>query len=378
MRYSLTFLTSLLFLASVRSQGRTYRFQETERVKLFEIKSKFLSEFWGREIRMQAGVVLPTGWTARSTRRWPICYNVHGFGGSHMAAMRHGRQLTRDMDAGKYPRMLYVFLNASSPQGHHEFADSVNNGPRGKALIEEFIPALEKKFHAVAKAEGRFLTGHSSGGWSSFWLQITYPDFFGGTWSTAPDSVDFRDFTGINIYEWKNAYTDPDGKPIPLVRRGKRWVATIKQYVEKELSRRSFGGQFSSFDYVFSPRGEDGRPMPMFNRKTGLIDPKVAKAWEKYDIRLILHRNWKTLGPSLQGKLRIYVGTLDTYRLEGAAILLKKELAQLGSDANILLVPGRSHSSLFRPHKEYWPKGMMYRIHSEMLDRFHSTKSGGE
>ena len=93
----------------------------------------------------------------------------------------------------EYPRLLYVYLNAQFPLGHHEFADSVNNGPWGKALTTEFIPQLEAKYGAAATPAGRFLTGHSSGGWSSLWLQVNYPEFFGGVWSTAPDPVDFRD-----------------------------------------------------------------------------------------------------------------------------------------------------------------------------------------
>lgn len=375
MQYLLTLLSVLLSLTSAIAQRRPANFVESERIKLFEMKSDLLSAFWGREIRMQAGVVLPTGWSKSGEKRWPVCYNIHGFGGSHRAAMRNGRRLTRAMDGGDYPRMLYVFLNASCPQGHHEFADSVNNGPWGKALTTEFIPALERRFRAFAKPQGRFLTGHSSGGWSSFWLQISYPDFFGGTWSTAPDSVDFRDFTGIDVYSWKNAYTDPKGEPVQLMRRGERWVVTIQQYVQREVSRKSYGGQFSSFDYVFSPKGDDGRPMPLFDRKTGVIDPFVARSWEKYDIRLILKRGWKTLGPKLEGKLRIYIGTLDTFRLEGACKLLKQQLEELGSDAEILLVEGRDHGSLFRPHPKYWPKGMIQHIHEAMWRTFQKSKT---
>ena len=354
--------------ADAQRRGRS--FAESERVKLFELESELLTRFWGRSIRMQAGVVLPTGWTPDAKERWPVCYDIHGFGGSHFAAMFRGRGLARAMDAGRYPQMLYVYLNASCPQGHHEFADSVNNGPWGQALTEEFVPALEKRFLADGTPAGRFLTGHSSGGWSSFWLQISYPELFGGTWSTAPDSVDFRDFTGIDIYTYANAYEDPKGNEIQLMRRGERWVMSIRAYVERELSRRPYGGQFSSFDYVFSPRGPDGRPLPMFDRETGAIDKSVVEHWKRYDIGLILRENWKRLGPKLKGKLHLYMGTLDTFRLEGAARLLKKDLAALGSDAEILLVEGRDHGSLFRPHREYWPEGMLKHIHEQMRKRF--------
>lgn len=363
-------ITLLLVLGLVASSSAQERRtpDETENVKHFRMRSTLLSDFWGRDMFLEAGVVLPPGHDP-ARDRLPVCYNIHGFGGNHTGAWRRAPRLLRAMGQGNYPRLLYVFPNAQFPLGHHEFADSVNNGPWGRAFTTELVPAIEKRFGGAGTPNRRFLTGHSSGGWSSLWLQVTYPDLFGGTWSTAPDSVDFRDFTGIDVYRFDNAYVDPAGKPIQLMRRGKKWIRTIKEFVEREISRREYGGQFASFDAVFSPRGEDGRPMPLFDRKTGKIDRFVAKSWEKYDIGLILKRNWKTLGPKLAGKINVYMGTLDTFRLEGATKLMKADLEKLGSDAVILLVEGRSHGSLFNPHDEHWPKGMMERIHREMAAR---------
>src|SRR5262249_15129 len=154
-------------------------------------------------------------------------------------------------------------------------------------------------------------TGHSSGGWSSLWLQVAYPDFFGGVWSTAPDPVDFRDFQRINIYEQAvNFFRDADGKERPLARQGDRVVLRFKAFSEME-EVMGHGGQLASFEAVFSPRGTDGRPRKLWDRRTGAVDPDVAKAWEKYDIRLVLERNWETLGPKLKGKLHVYTGDLD-------------------------------------------------------------------
>jgi len=269
---------------------------------------------------------------------------------------------------------LYVYLNARCPLGHHVFADSVNNGPVGTALVTELVPAIEKRFHAWAKPEGRFLTGHSSGGWSSLWLQIRHPRFWNGTWSTAPDSVDFRDFTGINVYEWKNAYKDPDGKPIQLVRRNGRWIMSFEQFTRQEVARRAYGGQIASFDAVFSPRADDGRPLEMFDRETGEIDKAVAKAWEKYDITLVVKRNWDKLREPLRDKIHIYMGTQDTFRLEGALYLFAADMKQLGADFDIEFVEGRDHGSLARPHAKLWPHGMLERIHREMLARFEKTR----
>ena len=88
------------------------------------------------------------------------------------------------------------------------------------------------------------------------------------------------------------------------------------------------GGQLHSFEAVFSPLGPDGRPRPLWDRATGAVDPEVARAWQTYDIRLVLERNWPTLGPKLKGKLHVVIGDLDTFYLEGAVALLKASLRE--------------------------------------------------
>ena len=106
--------------------------------------------------------------------------------------------------------------------------------------------------------------------------------------------------------------------------------------------------------------------MRLFDRETGTIDPKVAKSWERFDIRLILKRHWPQLQPRLRGKLHIYVGLEDTYRLEGAVKLLKKELQTLGSGAEVIFVQGRHHGNLGNPHPKFWPLGMRSHIYAAM------------
>lgn len=71
-----------------------------------------------------------------------------------------------------------------------------------------------------------------------------------------------------------------------------------------------------------------------------------SRAWEKYDIRLVLERNWKTLGPKLAGKIHVYMGDEDTFYLDGPARLLKQSLADLKSDAVVEMFPKRNHGNL--------------------------------
>ena len=168
------------------------------RVKYVELESKLLSDFHKKPIKLRAGVVVPKFYDKDPDAKYPVIYEVPGFNGTHAGA-RFAEGLTEVAGV----EMLYVILDPSCRLGHHVFADSDNNGPYGKALVEELIPHIEAKFRTVGAPAARFVTGHSSGGWSSLWLQVTYPDFFGGTWSTAPDPVDFRDFQRVNIYDRK-------------------------------------------------------------------------------------------------------------------------------------------------------------------------------
>ena len=80
--------------------------------------------------------------------------------------------------------------------------------------------------------------------------------------------------------------------------------------------------------------------------QTGRIDPEVARAWQEYDLRMLLEENWNALGPKLQGKLHIVVGERDTFYLESAVKRLAETLGKLGSNARIEIIPGKDHFNL--------------------------------
>jgi S-formylglutathione hydrolase FrmB len=327
------------FALTINTIAKSKPFPETDRMKLVELPSPLLSAFYKRPVKHRAGVFLPEG--DHSVKR-PALYIIPGFGGD--ADMI--RMISRNGRFGFGKEMIRVVLDPDCYTGHHVFADSATNGPRGEALIKEFIPYLEKTFNAIPEPGARLLNGHSSGGWSSLWLQVTYPDFFGGTWSTSPDPVDFRDNQQIDLYDGKaNFYKLTEGTPRPVARMGTKAMVFVEPFSQME-DVLGDGGQLSSFEAVFSPLDKAGRPRKLWDRKTGVIDPVTAKAWEQYDIRLILERNWATLGPKLKGKIHVTMGDLDTFYLEGATILLKQSLEKLGSDASITLVPGKDHSSV--------------------------------
>jgi S-formylglutathione hydrolase FrmB len=308
--------------------------------------SPALSRFWGRPIHMRAWLLTPPGYAAGGTR-YPTVYFTHGFGGALNGLTGVAAYMDHAMATGAAPPMIWVFLDESGPTGTHEFADGVNNGPWGEALTTELIPSLERTWRMDPRA--RFLNGHSSGGWATLWLQTRYPKVFAGTWSTSPDPSDFHDFTGIDLYApGANVYHRPDGSPWPLVRDHGQVVATFEEFSRIEAVEGAYGGQISSFDWVFSPRGRDGRPEPMFDRVTGQVDPAVVAYWRNhYDIAARLAHDWPALEPDLDGKIHLIVGTADTFYLDGAAHRLKAVLDSLGARSDFRFLPDRTHFDLY-------------------------------
>jgi esterase/lipase superfamily enzyme len=160
----------------------------------------------------------------------------------------------------KHPEteLLHVYLDVALGDGYHYFVNSSNTGPWERALIEELIPELERAFPIVSSPNARFLTGHSSGGWSALWLQIKHPDYFGGVWSVSPDPVDFSDFFGIDLSpdSRDNFYRDPNGIDRKVARSGKLRKLSLADYVTKaEEDQDSFcDSDFGSYECAFSPK----------------------------------------------------------------------------------------------------------------------------
>ncbi len=340
--------------ASAPEAVRKAASEARQHATLVDFTSPSLSAFWGRAISMRGWVLTPPGYDAKASARYPTVYYTQGFGGNNDRVSGSLVGVYAAMLDKEMPPMIWVFLDESSTTGTHEFADSVNNGPWGQALTEELIPHLEAQYSMDGDANGRFLNGHSSGGWATLWLQTRYPKVFGGTWSTSPDPSDFHDFTGIDLYAPNaNAYRRPDGSAYPLVRDHDKVLGTFEQFAKLERVLGTYGGQLASFEWVFSPRGKDGRPEPMFDRDTGAVDPTVVGYWrDHYDIAWRLRQQWPQLKADLDGKIHLYVGTADTFYLDGVAHKLKAVLDGLHAKSDIRFLPNKTHMDLYAQGKD--------------------------
>lgn len=307
-------------------------YEDTEWVKYVKIKSELVSEFWGQDMYIGANILLPKGYHDHPDVYYPVIYlQGHFPGGWAPFGFREG-DFYDFWTSDEAPRMIAVTFRHANPYYDSSYTiNSANVGPYGDAIVEELIPYIEEHFRIIREPWARILAGGSTGGWEALALQVWYPDFFGGTWSWCPDSVDFHHYQVVNIYRDENAYyAEYDWVKVerPCCRLPDGNILfTIKQesYWERAMGPNGLSGaQWAIFEAVYGPVGENGYAQPIWDPVTGKIDHNVAEYWkENYDINYKLQQDWSTLGPKLVGKIHIATGDMDSYYLNEAVYLLR-------------------------------------------------------
>lgn len=333
--------------------------EDTEWIKHVKIKSELLSEFWGRDMYLGAHVLVPKGFDNHPEAKYPLMV-FHGHYPSDFGGFRTtppDEDLEPDFSArfnisgynkiqqeeaynqyqqwisDDFPRFLIIKIQHPTPYYDDSYAvNSASQGPYGDAITYELIPFIEEQFRGIGAGWSRFLYGGSTGGWEALAVQVMYPDEYNGCFAACPDPIDFRAYCLTNIYEDENAYYYPGTHKEEVLVPGHRdYLGHVNSslrdmnYRELVLGDKSRSGQqWDIWEATYSPQGEDGYPVRLWDKRTGEIDRKVAEYWkENYDLRHILERDWEDLGPKLEGKINIYCGDMDNYYLNNAVYLME-------------------------------------------------------
>ncbi len=338
---------------------------ETPFVKHVRIQSKLLTKYWGRPMFLGAYVLLPAGFDSHPTARYPLMVNHGHFPEEGISAWREtppdanlkpdysdrfhlaGYNRIQQQEsyanfqrwtAPGFPRFLVIEIEHANPYYDDSYAvNSANLGPYGDAINQELIPEIERRYRGIGQGWARFTYGGSTGGWEAMAAQVFYPDMYNGAFVACPDPIDFRGFTTIDLYKDKNAFFE-QGKAVAIERPAMRdylgqTLATQRDESHMELAlgdHARSGQQYDIWQAVYGPQGKDGYPQPIYDKRTGVIDPAVAAYWrEHYDLTHIVARDWKMLAPKLTGKLHIYVGSADSYFLTNAVYFAQDTLEAL-------------------------------------------------
>lgn len=310
--------------------------EDTDRVKRIRIRSELLSAWWGTDMFLGATVLLPAGFEDFPEARYPLAISQGHF--STRAPGGYGGRrgsFTEWWHADDTPRFLLATIQHATPYYDDSYGvNSENSGPWGDAIVQELIPEIERRFRGIGEGWSRLLTGGSTGGWIALAEQVFYPEEFGGCWALCPDAVDFRYHQIVDIYDDANAYWI-EHEWTTVERPGFRRTDGNIGYMMKDENwlelvvgdRTRSGGQWDVWEATYGPVGADGYPARIWDKRTGVIDPEVASYWrENYDLRHILERDWAEIGPSLVGKIHVYVGDMDNYHLNMGVRMLQEFL----------------------------------------------------
>lgn len=341
--------------------------EDTKYVKHLKVQSKLLSEFYGKPMYVGAHVLIPEGFDEHPQAHYPLMiYHGHfpkdfggfsteppdskmdtsdysarfGIYGYNKLQKQEAYNFYKQWTSKNFPRFLVVEIQHATPYYDDSYAvNSASMGPWGDAIMKELLPEIESKFRGIGQGWARFTYGGSTGGWEALAVQMFYPDEFNGCFAACPDPIDFSAFCLVDIYKDTNAYWyDSEFKKLarPAHRNYLGQIQNTMQesnHYELALGTHSRSGQqWDIWEAVYSPQGEDGYPKRIFNKETGEIDKSVAAYWrEHFDLRYILERDWKTLGPKLEGKIHIYCGDMDNYYLNNAVYLMEDFLKKTES-----------------------------------------------
>ena len=337
--------------------------EDTKYVKHIKIKSKLLSDFWGRDMYLGAHVLLPEGWDTHPEVKYPLAI-FHGHFPSDFEEFRttppdpdlkpeyserfdvEGYNIIEQQEAydfyktwtgPDFPRVIAIKIQ--HPTQYYDDSYAVNSaaqGPYGDAITYELIPYIEKEFRGIGEGWSRFMYGGSTGGWESLAVQVKYPKEYGMCFAACPDPIDFRAYCLVNIYEDQNAYYKEGKFRKTLVAGHRDYLgninATLKDMNYRELvlgTKGRSGQQWDIWEATYSPIDEEGYPKRIWDRLTGEIDKDVAAYWkENYDLAYILKRDWAKHGNDWKHKIHIYCGDMDNYYLNNAVYLAEEILSE--------------------------------------------------
>jgi enterochelin esterase-like enzyme len=171
----------LLWLGRTLTSGSAAMAHEA-RLQVVALNSRLLSH------PLSAWVCLPLGYDHPSNkrRRYPVVYLLHGSPGQPRDWLEEGEIANIEdslIAAGQIQPMILVAADGRGPAGDSECTGWLDGAggtlPMERVFMDEFVPAIDRRFRTVAAARGRALLGVSAGGYAAYNLGTRHPLDFG-------------------------------------------------------------------------------------------------------------------------------------------------------------------------------------------------------
>ena len=135
-------------------------------VETIQLQSKLISA------TLPYNVILPPGYRAAATTRYPVLYLLHGHGGHYTDWLTR----TNVADYAAQYRMIVVM-----PEGNNSWYVDGAAGLNDKYesyILQELMPDVDKRYRTIQSRYGRAIAGLSMGGYGAIKYGLKYPSTF--------------------------------------------------------------------------------------------------------------------------------------------------------------------------------------------------------
>ncbi len=141
------------------------------RVECSSLKSRYMPSAVGY------CALLPPGYDAQPTKKFPVLYFLHGLGGDHTFLVSSGAwNIIEDLQESKKIGEFVVI----APQANTTFYINSKNGRTQYEdfFVRDLVPQMEKRFRLLGVRSARAITGISMGGYGALRFAFKYPQMF--------------------------------------------------------------------------------------------------------------------------------------------------------------------------------------------------------
>ncbi|HTE46155.1 MAG TPA: alpha/beta hydrolase-fold protein [Gemmatimonadaceae bacterium] len=162
--------------------------QPAGRLIVDTLHSKALEgNLYGDSPNRSMAVYLPQTYDASPSKRYPVVYLLHGFGGNEQEWVTLA-PLKPAMDtlvrAGAVREMIIVMPNGKNAIDGSFYTNSTTTGNWDDFISKELVSYIDAKYRTLARPESRGLAGHSMGGYGTFTLGMRHAgDVYGALYS---------------------------------------------------------------------------------------------------------------------------------------------------------------------------------------------------
>lgn len=130
-------------------------------------------------------VLLPPGYEAGTSRRYPVLYALTGYTGRGVSMLNvraWGITIQERLDrlyAAGMPHVIMVLPDCFTRLGGSQYINSTATGRYEDYIVAELVPFIDSRYRTIAGAGGRGVFGKSSGGYGSLIMGMRHADLFG-------------------------------------------------------------------------------------------------------------------------------------------------------------------------------------------------------